>query len=58
MVAREARDVREKRDIDRLRFRIVSPAPLVSRGYLRVLLLSQSAGIEALLCRNECSTAC
>jgi len=32
-VAREARDVRERRDVDRLDFHLVLPVQLVSLGY-------------------------
>ena len=45
-VAREARDMRERRDVERLDFRFVSPVPPVSRVshaiLCGVLLLSQT----------------
>jgi len=53
-VAREARDMRERRDVDRLDSHLVSPIPRVSLGYPArdSPAVPDVQAIEVLLCRN------
>jgi hypothetical protein len=51
-VAREAQDVRERRDVDRLDFHLVSPIPPVSRP-----VVPDVQAIAVLLWRNGIPTA-
>jgi len=59
-VTREARDMREKRDMDGLDFHLVSPVPPVSLGHPArgSSVVPHVPAIEGLLCRNGFSVAC
>ena len=58
-VAREARDMRERHDVDRLDSHLVSPIPRVSLGYPAhgSPAVPDVQAIEVLLCRNDFSAA-
>ena len=56
--AREVRDRRERRDSARLDSYLVSPAPPVSRGSLRVPVTPHALTIEAFKYQQSFSTAC